>query len=196
MAVLARRRMQKWHNLRGMPETPLSALDMRRTLGRMAHQVLENNRGSGALVVVGIMKHGLPFARRLAFAMTQIEGTTIPCGGLDIRRFRDDIESQEQVPDESEVPFGITGKTVVLADEVIHTGRTIRAAMDALMRHGRPGSIQLAVLIDRGGRELPIQPNYVGMKMEVGNDERVIVKFSEVDGEDSVFVVKGTVPCG
>lgn len=174
-----------------MDDARLSAVDMRRTLGRMAHQVLEDNRGSTDLVVIGIRMHGVPFARRLAFAMTQIEGATIPCGELDITLYRDDRAESDASEDASEIPFGLAGKTVVLADEVIHTGRTIRAAMDAIMRHGRPASIRLAVLIDRGGRELPIQPNYVGVEMSVSQEERVEVKFSEVDGEDAVVVMKG-----
>lgn len=178
-----------------MQESRFGAVDMRRTLGRMAHQVLESNRGSSALVVIGIQKHGVPFARRLAFAMTQIEGATIPCGQLDIRRFRDDIENVEEIADETEVPFSLTDRIVVLADEVIHTGRTIRAALDAIMKHGRPAAVQLAVLIDRGGRELPIMPNYVGLEMEVSPEDRVEVRFMEVDGEDAISITKGAPAC-
>src|SRR5438874_1765653 len=125
-----------------MGETCLDATDMRRTLGRMAHEVLEHNKGSDNLVVVGILKSGFPLAKRLAFAMTQIEGLTIPCGSLDIRAFRDDRPDLAGAADASEIPFAVNGKKVILVVEVIQTGRTVRAAMDSLMRHGRPEQIQ------------------------------------------------------
>src|SRR5947209_960240 len=143
----------------------LDAGDMRRTLGRMAHEILESNSGAEGLVVVGILRRGWPVAKRLAFLMTQIEGTTVPCGKIDPRPYRDDIRTSVERQassgeDESEIPFEMNGKRVVLVDEVIFTGRTIRAAMDAVMKFGRPRRIELAVLIDRGHRELPIEPNY------------------------------------
>jgi pyrimidine operon attenuation protein/uracil phosphoribosyltransferase len=141
-----------------MSTVVLDAGDMRRTLGRMAHEILEANQGATDLVVVGVLRKGWPVAKRLAFLMTQVEGTTVPCGKLDIAKFRDDRLGQV-LNDESEIPFEVSGKRVILVDEVIFTGRTIRAAMDALMQHGRPENVQLAVLIDRGHRELPIQPN-------------------------------------
>ena len=177
-----------------MGETCLDATDMRRTLGRMAHEVLEHNKGSDNLVVVGILKSGFPVAKRLAFAMTQIEGSTVPCGSLDIRAFRDDRPGAG-TPDESEIPFAVNGKIVILVDEVIQTGRTVRAAMDSLMRHGRPEQIQLAVLIDRGGRELPIEANYVGKKIEVADDEFIEVDIAGTDTEDAVRIVKGVPAC-
>ncbi|MBI1755903.1 MAG: bifunctional pyr operon transcriptional regulator/uracil phosphoribosyltransferase PyrR [Fimbriimonas ginsengisoli] len=171
----------------------LDAADMRRTLGRMAHEILEANQGGGNLVVVGVIRRGWPIAKRLAFQMTQIEGVTIPCGKLDISGFRDDRPSSDT--DESEIPFEITGNAVVLVDEVIYTGRTIRAAMDALMQHGRPASVQLAVLIDRGHRELPIQPNYCGREVQTNRGDHIVVRVNEYDGEDAV-VLERAEPAG
>lgn len=178
-----------------MSDGQFDATDVRRMLGRMAHQVLEANRGAAGLVVVGILTRGFPVAKRLAFAMTQIEGTTVPCGSLDITAHRDDAEVAVDYADKSEIPFAITGRTVILVDEVIQTGRTVRAALDALMRHGRPGEVKLAALIDRGGRELPIQPDFVGRNVEVGADEYVDVRISDGAGEDTVAIVKGAMPC-
>jgi len=173
----------------------LGAGDVKRTLGRMAHEVLEDNKGPDNLVVVGVLKSGFPVAKRLAFVMTQIEGTTIPCGSLDIRAFRDDRTEGEDTADEGEIPFAVTGKRVILVDEVLQTGRTVRAAMDALMRHGRPERIQLAVLIDRGGRELPIEANYVGRKLEVADNEYIEVQLGVADCEDEVRVTRGEAAC-
>lgn len=164
----------------------LDANDMRRTLGRMAHEILEANQGAGELVVAGVLRRGYPIAKRLAFLMTQVEGTTIPCGKLDVRRFRDD--KPEDSPDESEVPFQVDGKVVILVDEVIFTGRTVRSALDALMQFGRPKRVELAVLIDRGHRELPIQPDYCGKLVETAVDDHVVVRVTEFDGEDLVEV--------
>ncbi|MEM4407621.1 MAG: bifunctional pyr operon transcriptional regulator/uracil phosphoribosyltransferase PyrR [Candidatus Caldarchaeum sp.] len=168
----------------------LSAGDMRRTLGRMAHEILEKNKGAENLVVIGILKRGFPVAKRLAFHMSQIEGIGIPCGSLDVTPYRDDRVAQQQ-EEKSEIPFSVTDKRVVLVDEVIQTGRTVRAALDALVHHGRPAEIQLAVLLDRGGRELPIQPNYIGMTTEVAHEDYIEVHFAEVDGEDGVILRKG-----
>lgn len=173
----------------------LDAGDMRRTLGRMAHEILESNQGAEGLVVVGILRRGWPVAKRLAFLMTQIEGTTVPCGKIDTRNYRDDVARSRAVvdgtqQDDSEIPFEMTGKRVVLVDEVIYTGRTIRAAMDAVMKFGRPRSIELAVLIDRGHRELPITPNYCGKVVQTEREDHIIVKVNEVDGEDAVVLDK------
>lgn len=164
----------------------LDAGDMRRTLGRLAHAILESNGGADRLVVVGIMRRGWPIAKRLAFLMTQIEGTTVPCGKLDTRAFRDD--KPEAPDDESEIPFEVGGKKVILVDEVIYTGRTIRAALDALMQFGRPASVQLAVLVDRGHREFPIQPDYAGRSVQTDKEDHVIVRVNEYDGEDVVVL--------
>ena len=172
----------------------LDAGDMRRTLGRMAHEILESNSGADDLVVVGVLRRGYPIAKRLAFLMTQIEGTTVPCGKIDARAFRDDHRAKEG--DETEIPFEVTGKKVILVDEVIYTGRTVRAALDALMRHGRPTRVQLATLIDRGHRELPIEPNFCGKKVFTDKKDHIVVKVNEYDGEDAVVLEKGFATAG
>ena len=154
----------------------------------MAHEILEANQGAEQLVVVGVLRRGWPIAKRLAFLMTQIEGTTVPCGKLDVRPFRDDKPNVHS--DETEIPFEVTGKTVILVDEVIFTARTVRAALDGLMRYGRPRAVQLAVLVDRGHRELPIEPNYFGKKVFTEKTDHIIVKVNEYDGEDAVVLQK------
>jgi len=169
-----------------MPTVLLDASDMKRTLGRMAHEVLEANQGVEDLAVAGIMRRGWPIAKRLAFVMTQIEGVTVPCGRIDISAYRDD--RPPSLNDETEIPFQIEGKQVILVDEVIYTGRTVRAALDALMQHGRPARVQLAVLVDRGFRELPIQPDYCGKRIDTQRNDHVIVKVNEYDGEDVVVL--------
>lgn len=170
-----------------MSTTVLDASDIRRTLGRMAHEILEANQGAEGLVVIGVLRRGWPVAKRLAFLMTQVEGTTVPCGKIDIRPYRDDRAPGEG-QDETEIPFEVTGKNVILVDEVIFTGRTIRAALDGLMDHGRPRTVQLAVLVDRGHRELPIQPNYCGRVVPTERDDRVEVHLTDFDGEDKVMI--------
>ena len=167
----------------------LDSATMKRTLARMAHEVLEQG-GAEDLVVVGILRRGYPVAKRLAFQITQIEGATVPCGKIDARASRDDKRgTQAADEDESEIPFQITGKRVLLVDEVIFTGRTIRAALDALLAYGRPARVQLAALIDRGYRELPIQPDFVGRKVESERGDHVLVKVHEFDGEDLVELI-------
>ncbi|MDX2066040.1 MAG: bifunctional pyr operon transcriptional regulator/uracil phosphoribosyltransferase PyrR [Fimbriimonadaceae bacterium] len=166
----------------------MDADDIRRTLGRVAHEIIEANHGTGNLVVVGVLRRGWPIAKRLAFLLTQIEGQTVPCGKVDARRFRDDGKTTE--PDATEIPFQITGKNVILVDEVIFTGRTIRAALDGVMAHGRPSRVQLAVLVDRGHRELPIEPNYCGKKVFTDREDRITVEVSEMDGQDAVVLHK------
>jgi pyrimidine operon attenuation protein/uracil phosphoribosyltransferase len=166
----------------------MDAAAMRRTLGRMAHEVLESNKGAQDLVVVGVLRRGYPVAKRLAFAMSQVEGTTVPCGKLDATASRDDERAVTK--DESEIPFGVDGKRIVLVDEVIFTGRTVRAAMDALIEYGRPKSIKLAVLVDRGHRELPIQPDFSGCVVETDRSDYVAVKLHEIEGEDEVVLQK------
>lgn len=162
---------------------------MKRTLGRMVHQILDRNGGAEDLVVVGVLRRGYPVAKRLAFMLTQAEGFTVPCGKLDARASRDDRPTPEE--DLTEIPFEVTGKHVVLVDEVIYTGRTVRAAMDALLKHGRPKTVQLAALVDRGHRELPIQPDYVGREVQTERDDHIVVKVKEIEGEDAVELVSG-----
>ena len=169
-----------------MSELILDAGDMRRTLGRMAHEILEANQGAEDLVVVGILRRGWPVAKRLAFVMTQIEGVTVPCGKVDVRKYRDDRPQVEEST--TEIPFQINEKHVILVDEVAYTGRTARAALDAVMSLGRPKSVQLAVLIDRGHRELPIQPDYTGRAIVTERGDHIIVKVQEIDGEDGVVL--------
>ncbi len=156
----------------------------------MAHEIHEANQGAEGLVVDGILRRGWPMAKRLAFLMTQIEGTTVPCGKLDARPFRDDRPKVEG--DDTQIPFEVTGKTVILVDEVAHTGRTVRAALDGLTRHGRPRAVRLAVLIDRGGHELPIKADYVGKTVAAEKGDKVLVKMHEIDGEDAVVLEKGS----
>jgi pyrimidine operon attenuation protein/uracil phosphoribosyltransferase len=169
-----------------MPTTLLDAADMRRMLGRMAHEILEANQGAEKLAVIGILRRGWPVAKRLAFAMTQIEGATIPCGKISIAQYRDDRPATGE--DETEIPFEVTGMRVILVDEVIYTGRSARAALNALFTYGRPSSVRLAVLIDRGHRELPIQPDYCGRTIVTERDDHVRVKFAEYEGEDAVVL--------
>lgn len=167
----------------------MDSSDVRRTLGRLAHEILEAHSGADSLVVAGVLNKGYPVARRLAWAMTQIEGRPVPCGKIDASRFRDDRAFEGE--DRSEVPFAIDGRAVVLVDEVIFTGRTIRAALDAVFALGRPSKIELAVLVDRGFRELPIQPDFTGRKVDTDRDDRVLVEISELPDEDRVLLIRG-----
>lgn len=179
------------HNHQYMSTLLLDANDIKRSIGRIAHEILEANHGASELVVVGVLNRGYPVAKRLAFLMTQIEGETVPCGKLDITKYRDDDRPKND-EDLSEIPFQVNGKTVILVDEVIYTGRTIRAAMDGIMHFGRPQCIQLATLIDRGHRELPIQPDYLGREIVTERSDHIVVKIKEVDGEDGVWLMEKT----
>lgn len=167
----------------------LDSDNIRRTLGRMSHEILEANKGAEDLVVIGVLRRGWPVAKRLAFAISQIEGFTVPCGKIDVRSFRDDRPVVEV--EGTEIPFEVEGKTVILVDEVIYTGRTARAALEGLMKLGRPRAVQLAVLVDRGHRELPIEPNYCGRVVQTEREDRILVKVNEYDGEDAVVLEKG-----
>ncbi|MBL8048592.1 MAG: bifunctional pyr operon transcriptional regulator/uracil phosphoribosyltransferase PyrR [Chthonomonas sp.] len=174
-----------------MSSVLLDASAMKRTLGRIGHEVLEANHGAENLVVLGVLRRGYPIAKRLAWHMTEIEGQTVPCGKLDVRPYRDDAPFDGE--DQSEVPFEVNGKTVLLVDEVVFTGRTIRAAIDAILKFGRPSKVLLASLIDRGHRELPIQPDFVGRVVVTEPADRIIVKVHELDGEDAVLHEEVTV---
>ncbi len=164
--------------------------EIRRALTRIAHEVLERNKGAADLVLVGIANRGDRLAERLAAEIERIEGAGVPVGVLDITFYRDDIGLRAEAPEvhETRIPFDVTRRNVVLVDDVLFTGRTIRAALDALVDFGRPRSIQLAVLIDRGHRELPIRPDFVGKNVPTRHDEDVRVLLVEVDGEDAVQV--------
>jgi pyrimidine operon attenuation protein/uracil phosphoribosyltransferase len=164
--------------------------EIRRAVTRIAHEILERNKGAEGVVLVGIANRGDDLARRLASEIQRIEGVEVPVGALDITFYRDDIGLRAEAPEvhETRISFDITGCTVVLVDDVLYTGRTIRAAMDALVDFGRPNAIQLAVLVDRGHRELPIRADYVGKNVPTRKDEIVRVTLKEVDDEDAVIV--------
>ncbi len=168
-----------------MDETALE-----RTLVRIAHQIIEKNHGTDELCLAGIKTRGVPLAERLADNIEQIEGVRPPVGRLDTTLYRDDLSTIADAPVVSDtcIPFDIRGKTVVLVDDVIFTTRTARAAMEALISHGRPGRIQLFALIDRGHAEFPIRPNYVGKNIPTSLKEVVVVRLTETDGEDSVSI--------
>ena len=174
----------------------LTSEDMRRALSRIAHEIVERNKGVGDVVLVGMRTRGVPLARRLAATIQGFESASVPVGALDIGPYRDDISSLESDLriQSTDIPTDITDKQVILVDDVLYTGWSIRAAMDALMDLGRPKSIQLAVLIDRGHRELPIRADYVGKNMPSSRNEEIQVQLEEVDGIDVVAIaslVKG-----
>jgi len=167
----------------------MDAGDIERAVRRIAHEVLERNRGSDDVVVLGIQTRGVPLAERLAGVLEEIEGGPVAWGSLDIGMYRDDLDRRPKRPlGATDVPVPLGGMTVVLVDDVLYTGRTIRAALDALADLGRPNRVQLAALVDRGHRELPIRPDYVGKNVPTSRDERVTVSLVERDGEDSVMI--------
>jgi pyrimidine operon attenuation protein/uracil phosphoribosyltransferase len=181
-------------NQSGVPSRfVLNPDDIGRTLARMAHEITEKNPDCSSLVLVGIVTRGVPLARRLAEKIKSINGVEVPVGKLDVTFYRDDIAAKgpnlNAAP--TEIPAEISGKTVILVDDVLFTGRSIRAAIDAIMDIGRPGRIQLAALLDRGHRELPIRADYIGKNIPTSKSERVKVKVKEIDGEDMVVVVGG-----
>jgi pyrimidine operon attenuation protein/uracil phosphoribosyltransferase len=170
----------------------MSADDVRRAITRIAHEIVENNRGTDDLVVIGMQTRGVPLSRRIAGAIASFEGVEVPVGSLDVGLYRDDLTERGPSVNiqPSELPE-IAGKRVVLVDDVLYTGRTVRAALDALIDYGRPGRIQLAVLVDRGHRELPIRADFVGKNIPTSRADDVQVRFEETDGEDLVRVTAG-----
>jgi len=168
----------------------MDANQMNRALSRIAHEIIEKNKGTEGVALVGIRRRGIPLAERLAAKLQEFEGKEVPVGTLDITLYRDDLTELSAVPQvhRSEVKFKLPGTVVILVDDVLYTGRTVRAALDALLDIGRPASIQLAVLIDRGHRELPIRADYVGKNVPTSHREVVEVHVSEIDGDDSVAV--------
>jgi pyrimidine operon attenuation protein/uracil phosphoribosyltransferase len=171
----------------------LGADEIRRAVTRLAHEVLERNRGVEGLVLVGLRTRGVPLAARLQQSIEEFEGARVPRGDLDITLYRDDVH--QRVPralSPTSIPVDISDKTVVLVDDVLYTGRTIRAALDALIDLGRPRAIQLVCLVDRGHRELPIRPDYVGKNVPTSRGEKVAVRLEEVDGVDEVVLVSST----
>jgi pyrimidine operon attenuation protein/uracil phosphoribosyltransferase len=163
-----------------------------RTLQRIAHEVLEKNHGMKDLAVIGIKTRGAELAKRIAAKMEEIEGKTVRVGALDITLYRDDLTeiAQQPVVRNTEIDFDITGQKIILVDDVLYTGRTVRCALDELIDFGRPACIQLAVLIDRGHRELPIRPDYVGKNIPTAKTEQVEVRLDEPDGTDEVVILE------
>jgi pyrimidine operon attenuation protein/uracil phosphoribosyltransferase len=167
----------------------MSADDIRRAITRIAHEIVEHNRGASDLILIGMRTRGVPLAQRLASAIAAFEGVDVPVGSLDVGLYRDDLT--ERGPSVNIQPSDlpeIAGKRVVLVDDVLYTGRTVRAALDALIDYGRPGRIQLAVLVDRGHRELPIRADYVGKNIPTSRADDVQVRLDETDGEEYVHV--------
>jgi pyrimidine operon attenuation protein / uracil phosphoribosyltransferase len=171
----------------------LTSGDVARALRRIAHEILERNKGADDLVLLGIPSRGVPLARRLVAAMAEVEGVRVPVGSLDVTMHRDDLRHQPVRPlARTDIPAGgIDDKVVVLVDDVLFHGRTIRAALEALAELGRPRRVRLAVLVDRGHRELPIRADHVGKNLPTSSSERVRVHLTELDGEDSVSIEGG-----
>jgi pyrimidine operon attenuation protein / uracil phosphoribosyltransferase len=170
----------------------MSSDDLRRTLNRLSHEIVERNDGVDGLVLAGIRTRGVPIARRLAQQIRQFEGADIPECGLDITLYRDDLSRHKpKLPGPTTMPVDVRDRTVILVDDVLYTGRTVRAAMDAVMDFGRPRAIQLLVLVDRGHRELPIRPDYVGKNVPTARHELVQVRLEEIDGVDMILLSKG-----
>jgi pyrimidine operon attenuation protein/uracil phosphoribosyltransferase len=166
---------------------------MRRTLVRIAHEIVERNPGPAGVAIVGIHTRGALLANRIHALVGELTGTEVPLGDLDISFYRDDVDAREPasapVVHASHLDFELAGRTIVLVDDVLYTGRTVRAAIEALFDYGRPQRVQLAVLVDRGHRELPIRPDFVGKNLPTGRDERVHVRLEESDGADEVAIV-------
>ena len=168
----------------------MSRDDLNRAVWRMAHEIIEHNHGLERVVLVGLQTGGVPLAHKLGTALEQIEGEAPPVGSLDVAFYRDDIGLRPVLPEAvTDLPADLDGATIVLVDDVLFTGRTIRAALDALTAYGRPRSVQLAVMVDRGHRELPIRPDYVGKNLPTSRTERIQVQLVEVDEVDQILLV-------
>jgi pyrimidine operon attenuation protein/uracil phosphoribosyltransferase len=170
----------------------MSASEIERTLVRLAHEIIEKNNGSTDLGLVGIRRRGVPLAKRLAETIGRIEKKPVPVGTLDITLYRDDLSTlgAKPVVQKTDIGIPITGKTIILVDDVLYTGRTTRAAMDALFRHGRPRWVQLCTLIDRGHRELPVEATYVGRKVQTSANEIIEVRLLEIDDAEQVMLME------
>lgn len=170
----------------------MSASEIDRTLVRLAHEILENTADLDRLACIGIRRRGVPLAHRIAQKVASLENLHVPVGILDINLYRDDLSTVgvQPVLNATDIQFPVTGKDIVLFDDVLYTGRTIRAALDALFDHGRPARVQLCVLIDRGHRELPIEARYVGRMVQTTTREIIEVKFQEIDGLEKVLLVE------
>ena len=175
-------------------KTILTEEEIRRAVSRIAHEILERNAGATELVLVGIRSRGIPLAQRLAAKMSALEHVAVPIGQLDATLYRDDLRSRgvQLNVRPTEIPVDITDRVVVLVDDVLYTGRTARAALDALLDHGRPRKVQLAVLIDRGHRELPIRADYVGKNVPTAREEKIYVRLAEHDGSDIVLLSRNS----
>lgn len=174
----------------------LDGADIARALTRISHEILERNKGADDLLLLGLHTRGVPLARRIAQRIEEVEGASVPTGSLDVTMYRDDLRAHPtRTPHRTELPpGGIDGKTVVLVDDVLYSGRTIRAALDALSDLGRPAAVRLAVLVDRGHRELPIRADHVGKNLPTARAERVRLHLVETDGEDAVSITDTTHP--
>ncbi len=172
----------------------IDEIGLRRTIVRLAHEIVEKNKGIQDLAMIGIRTRGAFLAERIIDEIERIENERLPLGIVDITMYRDDFRHRLVQPEiqQTDIPFDIDGKKIVLIDDVLYTGRTTRAALEAIMSFGRPTSIQLAVLVDRGHRELPIQPDYVGKNIAISIGEEIKVKMKEVDGEDCVVLIEAT----
>jgi pyrimidine operon attenuation protein/uracil phosphoribosyltransferase len=170
----------------------MSASEIDRTLVRLAHEILEKAEDLGKLAFIGIRRRGVPMAQRIAEKIASLENIQIPVGILDINLYRDDLSTVGVKPvlNKTEIDFNVTGRDIILFDDVLYTGRTIRAALDALFDQGRPARVQLCVLIDRGHRELPIEARYVGRMVQTTNEEIIEVKFREIDAMEKVLLVE------
>ena len=167
----------------------LSAEDIRRTLNRLASEIVEHTEALDNLVLLGIRTRGVPLAHTLADQIHRLEGLEVPTGALDITFYRDDLDQiGVRTPEKTEIPFDLTGKTVVLVDDVIYSGRTVRAALNAVHDYGRPSAIRLAVLIDRGHRQVPVHPDFVGKQLPTASDEKIHVFVQTEDGRDGVVL--------
>jgi pyrimidine operon attenuation protein/uracil phosphoribosyltransferase len=170
----------------------MSASEIDRTLVRLAHEILEKTKDLDLLAFIGIRRRGVPLAQRLASKIENLENLKVPVGVLDIKLYRDDLSTVDVKPvvNPTDIPFDVKGKDIILMDDVLYTGRTIRAALDALFDHGRPARVQLLVLIDRGHRELPIEAKFVGRNVQTSDIEIIEVKFNEIDGMEKVLLVE------
>jgi pyrimidine operon attenuation protein / uracil phosphoribosyltransferase len=170
----------------------LSAEEIRRTITRLASQIIEKSGDLSEIVLIGIYTRGVPLAGTIASQIEMLEQVKVPVGAIDITFYRDDLDRiKTRTPEKTKIPFDLTGKTVILVDDVIYKGRTIRAALNAVIEYGRPQAIRLLTLVDRGHRELPIHPDFVGKKLPTASEEQVKVYFQDTDGRDAVELIKG-----